>query len=271
MHSKSESECRQKCLPGTAARVKVSKNKRTNDGLIKSLMPFCRTCNVGEYQPLYDQTECKKCPRDYTSLRGSKSPDDCFVKLDKPCQSKPCGVNGRCIPDHSLYHCECAEGFTGSKCELQEECMSAPCFNGGTCSYLNNTIVQCKCLPGFEGEFCEQVSDPCEGFLCENGGSCMEYNNELICQCMEGYEGDSCELLSDHCLSSPCVNGACRTTVDGYTCNCTIGSIGKRCHLTPCDFLPCHENAICVNKKEFDTIRLWSRASSESGKPCNSI
>ena len=68
---------------------------------------------MGEYQPLYDQTECKKCPNGYTSLRGSKSPDDCFVKVDKPCQSKPCGANGRCVPDNSLFHCDCASGFTG--------------------------------------------------------------------------------------------------------------------------------------------------------------
>lgn len=113
IHSKSESECRQKCLPGSIARIKVSKNKRGNEGLVKSLMPFCRLCNIGEYQPLYDQTECKKCPVGYNSLRGSKSPDDCFVKVDKPCQSKPCGLNGKCVPDKSLFHCDCSEGFTG--------------------------------------------------------------------------------------------------------------------------------------------------------------
>ena len=133
--------------------------------------------------------------------------------------------------------------------------MSAPCFNGGICSYINHTIISCECPFDFQGEFCEQAIDPCESYVCENGGTCAEQNNELICDCPHGYEGESCEMLSDHCLSSPCVNGECRNTADGYTCDCTAGNIGKRCHLTPCDFLPCHENSICSIKHELPSTK----------------
>lgn len=112
-NSKFEVDCRQKCPPGTVARIKVPKNKKTNETLIKSLMPFCKACDLGEYQPFYDQTECLKCPEGFTSSRGARTLADCFQRIEQPCALLPCGKNGECIADNNFYHCDCDEGFIG--------------------------------------------------------------------------------------------------------------------------------------------------------------
>lgn len=38
---------------------------------------------------------------------------------DHPCTalSKPCGDNGRCVPDEGDYYCSCSLGFTGWECD----------------------------------------------------------------------------------------------------------------------------------------------------------
>lgn len=38
-------------------------------------------------------------------------------------------------------------------------------------------------------------------------------------------------------------------------CKCPPGTIGRRCHLKPCDYLPCHRNAKCVNLPILEATR----------------
>lgn len=53
----------------------------------------------------------------------------------------------------------------------------------------------------------------------------------------------------------PCENGKCLNTAEGYYCQCPPGIIGRRCHLRPCDYVPCHRNAICVNLDVYPATR----------------
>lgn len=248
--SRLESDCRQLCSPGTFARVKAPK-KLNSTVLLKTLMPFCRSCGFGEYQAKYDQTTCDKCPEHMTSDRGSKSVESCYEKYEKSCNDSTCGEHGKCITNGAFYTCECLDGYFGQKCELkQDQCSVSPCFNGGLCTHLNDTDVACECPPGFNGAFCEFANDPCNQKNCQHGAHCNEFDGDATCDCLPGFEGESCERMipMDFCESSPCANGAtCINQVDDYECVCDAGMIGKRCHLTACDYKPCHENAICVN------------------------
>lgn len=220
--------------------------------VLKTLMPFCRSCSVGEYQSKYDQISCEKCPDGMTSERGSRSIENCYDKYEKSCNDSTCGDHGKCISNDAFYVCECEDGYYGQKCELKhDQCALTPCFNGGSCRHINDTTVDCECDLGYNGAFCENINDPCSQKNCQNGAVCNELLVEAACHCLSGYEGELCErqIQIDFCAKMPCAgNGAtCVNKIDDYECICDAGAIGKRCHLAACDFKPCPENAICVN------------------------
>lgn len=247
--NRNSSDCRPLCPPGTLARVKIPK-KNATIVLLKTLMPFCKSCNIGEYQADYDQTTCNKCPNNMISDRGSKSVESCYERYDQSCNETTCG-HGKCILSGSFYTCECQEGFYGQKCEIKQDlCLIMPCYNGGICTHKNETDITCECPVGFNGIFCESIDDPCHQKNCQNGAQCVEFDEKARCDCLPGYQGENCEkkIPIDYCESSPCINGViCMNKEDDYECICDIGVIGKRCHLTACDYKPCPLNAICVN------------------------
>lgn len=81
-------------------------------------MPFCRKCVPGEYQSLYDQIICNKCPENFTSIRGATALNDCYPKRTLPCSLEPpvCGPYGTCVPElrnNYLYSCTCEENYIG--------------------------------------------------------------------------------------------------------------------------------------------------------------
>ncbi|XP_055523737.1 sushi, von Willebrand factor type A, EGF and pentraxin domain-containing protein 1-like [Wyeomyia smithii] len=258
-NSKNFSECKPQCPPGTVAKLKVTKKDKSQK-YHKSLMPFCRKCEPGEYQGLFNRISCDQCPPDHISPRGSTSITDCVPKRSQPCAAKPpvCGSHGQCIPEpvnDYLYSCTCNEGFVGSHCEKQLDiCASAPCYNAGTCIPLNATSFRCVCSLSFDGEFCERFVDPCWTGFCQNGGSCIESKGRSICECPAPFEGDRCETVKNYCSPNPCEHGGtCHSDVEGFSCSCSPGRMGKRCHLKPCDYMPCPSNSICVDIGQIDT------------------
>jgi len=90
------------CGPGNFARMKIPK-KNSTAANPKTLMPFCRSCGIGEYQSKYDQTTCEKCPEGLTSERASTSIDDCYKRFEDSCNSTTCGEHGQCIQTDSFY------------------------------------------------------------------------------------------------------------------------------------------------------------------------
>ncbi|XP_062536901.1 sushi, von Willebrand factor type A, EGF and pentraxin domain-containing protein 1-like [Armigeres subalbatus] len=253
LNSKHSSECKPQCPPGTIAKLKLMKKEKLQK-YHKSLMPFCRKCDPGEYQGLYNRINCDKCPQDHTSQRGSTSIKDCFPKYSKPCSTEfsVCGTHGKCMPEPSnneLYSCLCEEGFVGSHCEKQlSACASAPCYNSGSCVALNATSFECNCTGPYSGPLCERFEDPCRQDTCLNGGSCVEIGGVSICECAPDFEGSRCEIKRNFCIPNPCeYDGVCSSVGVGFNCSCSPGRMGKRCHLRPCDYMPCPINAICVN------------------------
>ncbi|XP_058442915.1 sushi, von Willebrand factor type A, EGF and pentraxin domain-containing protein 1-like isoform X2 [Malaya genurostris] len=266
-NSKHSSECKPQCPPGTVAKLKAMKREK-NQKYHKSLMPFCRRCDPGEYQGLYNRISCDKCPPDHTSPRGSTSMTDCFPKRNWPCEMDPpvCGSQGQCVPEpinDDLYSCVCNEGFVGSHCEKAlNVCATIPCHNSGSCISLNATSFECVCPKSYRGKYCEQFIDPCSLEFCQNGGTCIEIEGHSVCECLSNYGGDRCEIVKNYCLPNPCENGGtCHNEDTGYSCTCSPGQMGKRCHLKPCDYLPCPKNSICfdisqtnANKESFQCL-----------------
>ncbi|XP_065089093.1 sushi, von Willebrand factor type A, EGF and pentraxin domain-containing protein 1-like [Ochlerotatus camptorhynchus] len=252
-NSKHSSECKPQCPPGTVAKLKLMKKEKVQK-YHKSLVPFCRKCEPGEYQGLYNRISCDKCPPDHISPRGSTSIADCAPKHSQPCLTEfsICGPRGQCIPEplnDELYSCVCEEGFVGSHCEKQlNACASAPCYNAGTCVSINATSFKCVCPNSYSGQLCEQFIDPCRHDSCFNGGMCVESEGVSNCECPLGFDGSRCEIEKNFCTPNPCENGGdCWSNGEGFSCSCPPGKMGKRCHLKPCDYLPCPKNAICVN------------------------
>lgn len=214
-------------------------------------MPFCRACAIGEYQPLHDQLECLKCPIGFTSRRGSSSLKDCTAIIEKPvCNTNPCGDNGKCVESGRFYYCNCYPGFMGSHCEIyrQNACLSDPCQNGGVCRYNADSSLYCDCPSNFNGTYCENYIDPCQFISCSNYGTCVDVNGIAECVCGEYFGGEKCDQrYDDACQNDPCVAGNCVSSSSGYSCVCPPGTMGKRCHILPCDNLPCPQNAVCDN------------------------
>lgn len=69
------------------------------------------------------------------------------------------------------------------------------------------------------------------------------------------YAGDSCEIQLDYCASKPCESGKCLNTAEGFFCDCMPGVIGRRCHLRPCDYMPCPINSICIDLAVYPATR----------------
>lgn len=72
---------------------------------------------------------------------------------------------------------------------------------------------------------------------------------------LAGFIGERCDIEVNFCAEQPCESGTCISTTEGYYCQCPPGIIGRRCTLRPCDYVPCHENAICVDLMVFPASR----------------
>ena len=81
-------------------------------------MPFCRKCQPGQFQPLFDQIKCSNCPQNNISPRGATSFADCYPQQKHPCIANPsvCGPHGICQQENGspyLYSCLCEDEFIG--------------------------------------------------------------------------------------------------------------------------------------------------------------
>ncbi|XP_011871381.1 PREDICTED: sushi, von Willebrand factor type A, EGF and pentraxin domain-containing protein 1-like [Vollenhovia emeryi] len=268
MHAKSLKDCIPVCRPGY-----YSRRKRYH-GLRLGTEP-CFTCDIGFYQPNYGQSQCLPCPPSTTTeTRGSADVNDCLPIRNEEiddCRTDPCLNGGRCLRDENGFVCECREYYVGSKCErFKDPCGSSPCLNEGVCRaqrYPDDSVTyECACKSSYMGANCEIYVDECSTSPCQNGGRCVSTENDFACECRDGFEGQFCEVPVDHCELTPCEEGsACRTVNDTWQCLCKPGFLGRHCNLLPCDWLPCHANAICVNLAEGNATRRSYRCECPDG------
>ena len=60
-----------------------------------------------------------------------------------------------------------------------------PCEQGGTCVNTPGSF-QCNCSNGFTGPRCEININECQSSPCQNEGSCLDKIGQFTCLCMDG-------------------------------------------------------------------------------------
>ena len=71
--------------------------------------------------------------------------------------------------------------------------------------------------------------DECASAPCRNGATCTDLVNGYTCTCAPGWTGTHCETDINECISNPCVNGICSNANDKYFCTCNAGWTGTNC------------------------------------------
>ncbi|XP_021356812.1 fibropellin-1-like [Mizuhopecten yessoensis] len=161
------------------------------------------------------------------------------------CTDTFCQNNGTCSIDvDGMLMCYCMDGFTGSRCEVNNtsivSCSGTNCTGVLTkhCT-LVEAGVTCHCRADFTGTHCERRN--CLNVdvnNCSSTGTC-NFNdfpgavNE--CSCMPGYTGSKCDSNIDDCVGVTCENGG--TCIDGiasFNCSCPSLYTGDYCEKADC-------------------------------------
>ena len=109
------------------------------------------------------------------------------------CFSLPCLNGGQCQALELGYVCRCPPGFTGSSLLSSVQ------------SRRNQLIDESI---GYAGMQCESDLDECDSAPCLNGATCTDRVNSFHCQCPPGFIGSQCQTDIDDCVSGPCDKGA---------------------------------------------------------------
>ncbi|XP_070205240.1 fibropellin-1-like isoform X3 [Littorina saxatilis] len=165
------------------------------------------------------------------------------------CASGPCLNGGACTDLVGSYSCACLPGYSGSRCENNNnECASYPCLNGGTCSDGINSY-SCRCPPRYSGSRCQDAVVQCLYNPCQNGATCDYNNYSYNCDCAPGFSGPYCEETVSQCPYNPCQNGGtCDYTNNSYNCDCAPDFSGTYCEETTarqCPYNPCQNGGTC--------------------------
>uniref|UniRef100_A0A8C6Q8Y9 Fibrillin 2b n=3 Tax=Nothobranchius TaxID=28779 RepID=A0A8C6Q8Y9_NOTFU len=165
-------------------------------------------------------------------------------------------LNGRCIPLHGSYRCECNMGYkqdVRGECIDVDECVSNPCINGDCVNTPGS--YHCKCHEGYQGTPTKQACidiDECivNGVMCRNG-RCVNTEGSFQCICNAGFEltpdGKNCIDHDECATTNMCLNGMCINEDGSFKCICKPGFAlapnGRYCT----DIDECQTPGICMN------------------------
>uniref|UniRef100_A0A8C5Z8W8 Neurogenic locus notch homolog protein 1 n=1 Tax=Marmota marmota marmota TaxID=9994 RepID=A0A8C5Z8W8_MARMA len=252
-------------------------------GLLCHLSDACisNPCNEGsncDTNPVNGKAICT-CPSGYTGPACSQDVDECALgrcgQLGEAASpgghrwwgrpgpavaphhhlspgANPCEHAGKCLNTLGSFECQCLQGYTGPRCEIDvNECVSNPCQNDATCLDQIGEF-QCICMPGYEGvgHLCQYDVDECASTPCRNGARCLDGPNTYTCVCTEGYTGTHCEVDIDECDPDPCHYGSCKDGVATFTCLCQPGYTGHHCetNINECHSQPCRHGGTCQDR-----------------------
>ncbi|KAK7506491.1 hypothetical protein BaRGS_00001966, partial [Batillaria attramentaria] len=163
------------------------------DGFTATTPPVSRSLTItsaSDCQPGSFGTQCQLLP----SLYQCSNNNPCVDTLD-------CSLNG------TQAVCYCADGTTGTGCELftDNNCDNSQCQNGATC-LVTGTTTTCQCVPGFTGDQCEENVNECNSVTCPATATCLDGTNQAFCRCPVDKTGSDCtqniDTDYDLCFSS---------------------------------------------------------------------
>lgn len=122
--------------PTSLFRVSVSKIIRfVFPAVARSLILSAKRTNIYIYTVIDKPSESTNCQHIFNFLS--------CIFLGSPCEH-----DGICVNTPGSFACNCAQGFTGPRCETNvNECESHPCQNDGSCLDDPGTF-RCVCMPG---------------------------------------------------------------------------------------------------------------------------
>ena len=142
------------------------------------------SCNISTspcdlLSPCLNQATCtdnKTIPQGYLchctpEFQGS----DCEIDT-RPCKPDTCRNNGK-LPFRTLSRLK--------------SCCSGTCFNRSTSGF------RCECAEGWTNTRCETMENHCGNVICQNNGVCQSLFRDYRCACSgSGYSGLHCEITS---------------------------------------------------------------------------
>lgn len=151
----------------------------------------------GIYLSYFDSTEgYMKKPQEEQFLKISANSVVTGCPQLEACSSNPCMHDGVCEDFYTYYRCVCADGYTGTHCEINtDDCASNPCVHGNCSDGI--ALYKCVCDPGYTGARCEEDIDDCRGHLCANGATCIDEINSYSCLCPGNFSGSFCRYCSE--------------------------------------------------------------------------
>ncbi|XP_069857979.1 LOW QUALITY PROTEIN: fibrillin-3 [Dipodomys merriami] len=142
--------------------------------------------------------------------------------------------NGRCLPTHTSYRCECNPGYSQDsqgECLDVDECTSRTCHHGDCVNTPGS--YHCQCHEGFQASQTRQAcvdTDECMvlGGLC-HPGHCINTEGSFQCVCSAGFKPSPdgrnlwCLYHNECATSTMCLNGMCINEDSSFMCLCKPG------------------------------------------------
>lgn len=171
---------------------------------------------------------------------GGKEP----TEEPDPCDAVTCEPRMRCVLEQGEPTCVCHEGFSGPRCEDQNECSaeSAPCGEGFACvNYPGSFACVCDAGFSFAQDLCVDADECTRGVVspCAEEAICENEPGGFSCACPPETFGDGffCKPEPACSVDSCLPGGTCIETSSGHACVCPSGRAGHDSCETECETL----------------------------------